>query len=646
MKLGPPSILQQPGLSQVLYNTCILHPSSRSTRDFFRWFLRMEWHWTIHLLLALLVSSFPMSSMAAGYGKNFIQYTAVGMPVSLNLSDWTPIPIVVSKFPIPVFGSTVALTVTLDITSDPSNTAIELIPASSSYSGAVLAYNSVPLITCPNVLSTTFADGQKYQAAWQGSFEIPSCPPPILTGVGDWYYDYLGHSVTMPQTNTPLSHLFSARDINAQWWLMIQTYSIGTLNSFSVQLYSTCFLSFWSLFPPLKTFLLKTGGCIGDPCGPHGNCTPIGWGDTQYTCLCDPGFLSLGEGNPCNGESDSLFVDVDSGLHFFSLSFAFLACPNNTYYSVVGKCVPCPLNMTSPPGSAQSSECVCPPLSEKDEASQTCVSGCSDNPCTQGNCITTGPHSFGCNCTGTGYFGETCGIFLPAIVVLPVIITVALGLYFILRWRHPKAKNSIVLVVAGTIGDIVLSCLFTFMLATYDTTIFAASLVFLVIPVVFNFVVIVRFLFKSATDSKEVRVWMDSNFSVASTVALLSSFNTDVFEILHSRLFKMGAFDAPFTPANLQILKKAALLTVIIGDVPQLVIQSYVGSKNMTTVTFFSIIMTLFMIISKSLKYALMIFVGALSRSNNAVEDVAEDTREDLATKYSKFKDEEETDLR
>jgi len=54
MKLGPPSILQQPGLSQVLYNTCILHPSSRSTRDFFRWFLRMEWHWTIHLLLALL----------------------------------------------------------------------------------------------------------------------------------------------------------------------------------------------------------------------------------------------------------------------------------------------------------------------------------------------------------------------------------------------------------------------------------------------------------------------------------------------------------------------------------------------------------------------------------------------------------------
>lgn len=202
-------------------------------------------------------------------------------------------------------------------------------------------------------------------------------------------------------------------------------------------------------------------------------------------------------------------------------------------------------------------------------------------------------------------------------------IVVTFAVYFVLRCLYPQANNTVVLSVTLTLYDFVTDCLFVLSQSKSGTSspIFVASLVFLILPVLFNLVTVGKIFVNSVLHHPEMEKWVKENFTTAAAVAILASTNIEMFLLVHSGLFNLDAFRAPLDEKALKMIAVAGLVGSLLEDIPQLVIQSIAASEVLDTVTFLSIVASILTIFFGMFKRGLMFLVSKFGSSARKSRD-------------------------
>jgi len=276
---------------------------------------------------------------------------------------------------------------------------------------------------------------------------------------------------------------------------------------------------------------------------------------------------------------------------------------------------------------------------------QAAVVDCSSNPCDRGGkCTDVSQGVYTCDCTGTGAFGSTCNIVIAALVTLPGAIILAIVISLGLRCRYPKAQNWVVLQVVLTLYDFATDIAFVYYQATVGGAIFYCALVFLLVPIVFNFGVIAKIFWSSVKQNASMGLWLRDHYTAAAIVSLLACSNIEVFSLLHSQLFYHHTFSAPLNTGTQRTLVIAGFVGSVLEDIPQLVIQSIAASSNLNTVTALSIGASVLAICFAIVKRALMFLVAKVgdSRSRKLLDiddDDGVEAGSDLNAVYTNFDD-------
>lgn len=242
-----------------------------------------------------------------------------------------------------------------------------------------------------------------------------------------------------------------------------------------------------------------------------------------------------------------------------------------------------------------------------------------------------------CHC-GTRYLGASCDIDLVWIILVGGLLLLAAGAYWFMRRKFPHAANSVILGVTLAAFDFVSDVLFVYSQKDVDGSVYAASLAFLAIPIMWNLLVLGYLFISNLLNNQQLQHWLRENTAVASASMLLALTNIEVVEILHSRLFYSAAFSAPLGGQFLHRLSLAALVGSLLEDVPQLIIQSVVASRKLTTITLLSITASVlslaFGIIKKGLAYMVSRITGASSGYHKQGEDDELGEDPGLTTEY------------
>jgi len=214
-----------------------------------------------------------------------------------------------------------------------------------------------------------------------------------------------------------------------------------------------------------------------------------------------------------------------------------------------------------------------------------------------------------CQCDSR-YIGETCDIDLLFLIAVPLTMVLIVGIYFFMNYRYPKARNTVILIVALTIYNFVTDGLFAFSENPDSPRLFSAYLFFTAIPILLNCVLLARIFVTTIRDDHAMRDWLKSNPATSAAVFALALPKMNSFYLLSSNIFYKEAFSAPFSEKlNPQILI-GGLLGNLLEDIPQLIIQSVAASTSpLDTITLLSIAASILTISSGVVKYLIVFLI-------------------------------------
>ena len=185
-----------------------------------------------------------------------------------------------------------------------------------------------------------------------------------------------------------------------------------------------------------------------------------------------------------------------------------------------------------------------------------------------------------------------------------------LGIYFLVNYRYPKARNTVVLIVALTIYSIITDVLFLFSESSVSSSLFFPYLAFTIVPILINGVLLARIFVTTVRDDHAMQDWLKSNPATSAAVAALALQKITSFSLLSSNLFYKEAFNAPFNEKLNRQLLIGGLLGNLLEDIPQLVLQSIAASTtNLDTITLLSIAASILTISSGVVKYLIVVLV-------------------------------------
>ncbi|CAG8547548.1 13900_t:CDS:2 [Dentiscutata erythropus] len=185
----------------------------------------------------------------------------------------------------------------------------------------------------------------------------------------------------------------------------------------------------------------------------------------------------------------------------------------------------------------------------------------------------------------TNYLDETYGykpnasaaeffdLHKTKIILLFVAVFLFLLLFIIARFKSPESENFAIFQLCIALFRIGTLTAFVFTDAKGIQNLYIPSMIFLVVPAVFNLILASSILFMEK-DTKFIE-WFAKYGRIATSFALLSSSSIDVLLVLKSYLLKFELFNAPFSDKSLKLIFWGSCTDILLADIPQLVIQIF-----------------------------------------------------------------------
>jgi len=103
---------------------------------------------------------------------------------------------------------------------------------------------------------------------------------------------------------------------------------------------------------------------------------------------------------------------------------------------------------------------------------------------------------------------------------------------------------------------------------------FIYSIVFLVIPVIFNFIFSITIIIKEIhRHDKLFYEWFKKYTNIASIFTIFGALDVETLNILHSKIAGFEQLNAPMSDEALRWILRAGLITFVIEEIPQFIIQ-------------------------------------------------------------------------
>ncbi|CAI2167758.1 16966_t:CDS:2 [Funneliformis geosporum] len=144
-------------------------------------------------------------------------------------------------------------------------------------------------------------------------------------------------------------------------------------------------------------------------------------------------------------------------------------------------------------------------------------------------------------------------------------------IYFIVRSRNKEARNAFVLTFTVLVSDFVLDMIFIIYNSQMIYSLFIPSVVFLVIPTVFNMIFTLFIILKEQSTNKDFQNWFMSNTKYVAILTILSSANVGLLNIITSQIGGLSHFDAPLSEEAKVLIFWGSLVNIFIEDVPQFI---------------------------------------------------------------------------
>lgn len=176
------------------------------------------------------------------------------------------------------------------------------------------------------------------------------------------------------------------------------------------------------------------------------------------------------------------------------------------------------------------------------------------------------------------------------ILLLLGMLLLTVSSYLYIRWTNPEANNSILPVICFTLADVVSDGFFAWSLEHLEgfEKEFIASLVFLILPLCVNSVILHLVLREERRTNSRWSEFVRRHSSMYYFTIVLSLGNPGNMRLLSSEILKAERFSGPLSEHTDYQLQLGGLVTVLLEDIPQFVLQLLVLQKQeeleMTTV--------------------------------------------------------------
>ncbi|EXX61968.1 hypothetical protein RirG_166160 [Rhizophagus irregularis DAOM 197198w] len=134
--------------------------------------------------------------------------------------------------------------------------------------------------------------------------------------------------------------------------------------------------------------------------------------------------------------------------------------------------------------------------------------------------------------------------------------------------------SGVILSIPWTLLDFILDALFVKNQGKDVPSLYVPSIIFLIGPVIVNIVLSLMIIInEKKKGSTEFRRWFYDNSSFAATAAVLAGADMSTLKLLYSEIFRMKKFNAPFSDDSKTMILWGCVISSIIADIPQFVIQ-------------------------------------------------------------------------
>lgn len=318
--------------------------------------------------------------------------------------------------------------------------------------------------------------------------------------------------------------------------------------------------------------------CIGHACV-HGTCVD---GADAYTCTCDQGY----SGELCEDDADDC-IGVECGFGTCDDEFNGFTCVCRSGWAQHSAVTSCDLRVDCDSSREYRHPDLqyCVPC---DESCLECTSGGKDG------CVACSDPTQTINATsGVCYAasldcGDACPVgvspdWWKAVVTLAALYLFLVALYVTGRHTNPEADNSAI--VTFGIGFINIVTDGTFAAAVYAENgplngFFVVTVVVLCVSAVVNLCMCIYFFITHLKDT-HVGHWVESYHSVTAVVVLLSMVSVQALRFAGSHVFNLDALHLQWPNYVIMRVKIVSMITIIIQELPQLVIQvAYVSNRG------------------------------------------------------------------
>ncbi|RIA95739.1 hypothetical protein C1645_457626 [Glomus cerebriforme] len=171
------------------------------------------------------------------------------------------------------------------------------------------------------------------------------------------------------------------------------------------------------------------------------------------------------------------------------------------------------------------------------------------------------------------------------LIIAMIIVSLILVLIFLLaKKRNNRGNNIIIFRIVLSIVAFILDGLFVYKHGADVKPLFIPSLTIFVLSTCFNLLSASMILIFETFQNDEFINWFKSHATISSIFTLLAATNIEILNILSSRFAGMNLFTAKFSKKAQTLIFWLGIITFIMKDVPQFIIQ--IIYKSEITITY------------------------------------------------------------
>lgn len=216
-----------------------------------------------------------------------------------------------------------------------------------------------------------------------------------------------------------------------------------------------------------------------------------------------------------------------------------------------------------------------------------------------------------------------------SVMILACVLLALAGIHILARRSSPPDAQ---LMAHATVTlrfiDLMTDMLFTFSVLGPSDPLFLPAAVFLFLPAIVSFILGLMVV-RRALKHPAFYAWADRRSSVLGIMGLMSLCGTDVLRIFSSKMFNLSVFSAPLSPSIVRFVDVSGLVSNILEDIPQLILQAMRASQG----DLFTTISLVFTIVSISYGVVKRIMVAFMFRKPTKAQQDMVELAPNIATK-------------